>query len=94
MQSSTFESRHLHHGGVTRHRHPDNRVADAMASVTRMLDVCGPAQGPQLSVGGSAQPQAFRVGGMPLHPSGVERTPSTWWTEIPPSSNPLADAAM
>ena len=40
------------------------------------------------------QPQALRVDGIPLLPSGLERTPSTWWTEIPPSSNPLADAAM
>ena len=42
----------------------------------------------------AAQTHALRVGGMPLRPSGPGTTPSTWWMEIPPSSNPLADAAM
>ena len=41
-----------------------------------------------------SQTHALRVGGMPLRPSGPGTTPSTWWMEIPPSSNPLADAAM
>ena len=40
------------------------------------------------------QAQALRVAGMPLEPVGPGTTPSTWWMEIPPSSNPLAEAAM
>ncbi len=42
----------------------------------------------------SVQPQWARVPGMPLSPSDPGTTPRTWCTEIPPSSNPLADAAM
>ena len=40
------------------------------------------------------QPQPARVGGMPLRPSGSGTTPSTWWMARPPSSKPLAEAAM
>ena len=40
------------------------------------------------------QTQALLVVGMPLRPSGAGLTPRTWWMEMPPSSKPLAEAAM
>ncbi len=40
------------------------------------------------------QSQARRVAGIPLRPEGPGTTPSTWWMARPPSSNPLAEAAM
>lgn len=42
----------------------------------------------------SGQFQSRRVGGMPLVPSALGMTPRTWWMPRPPSSNPIADAAM
>ena len=44
--------------------------------------------------GDAAQPHPARVRGMPLRPSGSGTIPSTWWIPRPPSSNPLAEAAM
>src|SRR5665213_1324855 len=41
-----------------------------------------------------SQSHSPRVNGIPLVPSAPGRTPSTWCSEIPPSSKPIAEAAM
>ena len=72
---------HTVQGGTKPRRPPDRSRRRSTRSLWRSGSTEGQLQPP-------------RVAGMPLRPSAPGTTPRTWCTEIPPSSNPLADAAM